>query len=189
MDSELLKHLARHQAWADAEHWKTLRGNAALLEDADIRKRLNHMTMASEMLAALARGEAPNFAGMKERESMDEVESAMRTSNESLAATVGSADLDKMITTSTRAKRTVRCASGRVVTSGADPQPASPRPECITNARAWSHTANDGLRFLVCAGTLGAGFYVLGASKPARSCLRGEQVFLIPNTWHLTLGT
>jgi len=87
MDSELLKHLARHQAWADAEHWKTLRGNAALLEDADIRKRLNHMTMASEMLAALARGEAPNFAGMKERESMDEVESAMRTSNESLAAT------------------------------------------------------------------------------------------------------
>jgi len=98
MDSELLKHLARHQAWADAEHWKTLRGNAALLVDADIRKRLNHMTMASEMLAALARGEAPNFAGMKERESMDEVESAMRTSNESLAATVGSADLDKMIT-------------------------------------------------------------------------------------------
>jgi len=98
MDAELLQNLARHQAWADAQHWKTLRANAALLEDADIRKRLNHMIKASEMLAALARGEAPDVAGMKERESMDELEAAMRKANEGLPATIGSADLDKMIT-------------------------------------------------------------------------------------------
>jgi len=98
MDVELLKDLAGHQAWADAEHWKALRGNATLLADADIRKRLNHMAMACEMLATLARGEAPDFAGMKERESMEDVEAAMKKANAGLAATLASADLDKMIT-------------------------------------------------------------------------------------------
>jgi uncharacterized damage-inducible protein DinB len=97
MDVELLKDLARHQAWADGAHWKTLHGNATLLADADIRKRLNHMTMACDMLAALARGETPDAAGMKERESIEELEAAMRKANDGLAATLGSADLDKMI--------------------------------------------------------------------------------------------
>jgi uncharacterized damage-inducible protein DinB len=97
MDAEFLKDLARHQAWADAQHWKTLHANAPLLVDADIRKRLNHMTMACEMLAALARGELADVAGMKDRESMEELEAAMMKANEGLAATLGSADLDKMI--------------------------------------------------------------------------------------------
>jgi uncharacterized damage-inducible protein DinB len=98
MDAESLKDLARHQAWADAQHWKTLHANATLLADADIRKRLNHMTMACEMLAALARGESPDIAGMKDRESMEELEAAMSKANEGLAATLASADLEKMIT-------------------------------------------------------------------------------------------
>jgi uncharacterized damage-inducible protein DinB len=97
MYAELLKDLAQHQAWADAQHWKTLHANAALLADADIRKRLNHMTTACEMLSALARGEAPDAAGMKDRESVEELEAAMRKATEGLAATLVSADLDKMI--------------------------------------------------------------------------------------------
>jgi uncharacterized damage-inducible protein DinB len=97
MDAELLKDLARHQAWADSQHWKTLHANAALLADADIRKRLNHMTMACEMLAALARGESPDVAGMKDRESVEEIEAAMTKANEGLAAMLGTVDLDKMI--------------------------------------------------------------------------------------------
>jgi hypothetical protein len=56
MDAELLKELARHRAWADEEHWKALRGNAALLEDTEIPERLNHMLLACEMLQALPRG-------------------------------------------------------------------------------------------------------------------------------------
>jgi uncharacterized damage-inducible protein DinB len=97
MDLALLKDLARHQAWADAEHWKALHSNPALLEDPEIRKRLNHMAAAGEMLQTLARGEVPDRAGMKDRESMDEVEAAMRRAQESLSATIGSADLEKMI--------------------------------------------------------------------------------------------
>jgi uncharacterized damage-inducible protein DinB len=97
MDAEFLKDLARHQAWADAQHWKTLHANAPLLADADIRKRLNHMIMACEMLAALARGETPDVAGMKDRESVEELEAAMTKANEGLATTLGSADLEKMI--------------------------------------------------------------------------------------------
>jgi uncharacterized damage-inducible protein DinB len=88
--------MARHQAWADAAHWKTLRENPALLEDAEIRKRLNHMVMAPNMLIALARGQAPQTGG-KEIDSIDELEASMRKSNEDLAAALASVDLDKMI--------------------------------------------------------------------------------------------
>ncbi|MBZ5621782.1 MAG: DinB family protein [Acidobacteriia bacterium] len=97
MNTELLMDLARHQVWADAAHWKTLRGNAALLEDAEIRTRLNHMVSALKMLTALARAEVPDTGGMKEIESIDELEMAMQKAHADLAAALGSADLDKMI--------------------------------------------------------------------------------------------
>src|SRR5579871_5399328 len=97
MDMELLRDLVRHQAWADAEHWKILHSNPALSDDAAIRKRLNHMVQAAEMLQALARGETPDVTGMKDRESLAELETAMRRAAEGLAATLASADLDKMI--------------------------------------------------------------------------------------------
>lgn len=97
MNTELLVDLARHQAWADVAHWKTLRESAALRDDAEIRTRLRHMVMAQKMLTMLARGEAPDTAGMKETESLDELEAAMRTAHADLAAALGCADLDKMI--------------------------------------------------------------------------------------------
>ena len=98
MDAELLKDMARHQAWADTQHWKVLHGNTALLDDAQIRKRLNHMVWAYEMLSALARGETPDVAGAKERESIEELETAMGKANVAMAAACESVDLDKMIT-------------------------------------------------------------------------------------------
>ena len=88
MNAELLLDLARHQAWADAAHWGALRENPALLEDAEIRKRLNHMVMAMKMLTALARGETPDTAGL---------EAAMRQALADLSAALGSADLQRMI--------------------------------------------------------------------------------------------
>jgi uncharacterized damage-inducible protein DinB len=98
MNSELLIDLARHQAWADAAHWKAIHENAALREDAEIRTRLNHMLAASRMLAALARGEAPDLAGMKlEISSLSELQSAMGKAHGELAAALGSTDLNKMI--------------------------------------------------------------------------------------------
>ena len=97
MQAEVLLDLARHQAWADAAHWKALRENTALLEDAEIRNRLNHMAMTVKMLTTLARGETPDFAGMKEIESADELEAAMRKAQTDLAAELESADLDKMV--------------------------------------------------------------------------------------------
>jgi uncharacterized damage-inducible protein DinB len=97
MNAELLLDLARHQAWADAAHWGALRENPALLEDAEIRKRLNHMVMAMKMLTALARGETPDTAGMKDVESSDELEAAMRQALADLTAALGSVDLRRMI--------------------------------------------------------------------------------------------
>jgi len=97
MNGELLLDLARHQAWADGAHWKTLRENTELAEDAEIRKRLNHMVMALKMLTTLARGETPDAAGMKEIDSIDELEAAMLKAHADLTAALESADLDKMI--------------------------------------------------------------------------------------------
>ncbi len=65
MDAETLLDMARHQAWADAAHWKILRENTELLEDAEIRTRLNHMMGALKMLTTLARGEMPDANVMK----------------------------------------------------------------------------------------------------------------------------
>ena len=97
MNAEILLEMARHQAWADAAHWKTLRENAALLEDAEIRTRLNHMLMTLKMLTTLARGQTPDAAEMKEIDSIDELEVLMGKAHGDLAATLASADLDKMI--------------------------------------------------------------------------------------------
>jgi uncharacterized damage-inducible protein DinB len=97
MDVELLKDLARYQAWADGEHWKVLQGNAKLLADEDIRKRLGHMLGAYQMLQTLARGETPGAAGMKGPESIEELKPAMEKAGKGLADALGSVDLEKMI--------------------------------------------------------------------------------------------
>jgi uncharacterized damage-inducible protein DinB len=97
MDLEFLKDLAHYQAWADGEHWKVLQGNAKLLEDADIRKRLGHMVGASEMLQTLARGELPGAAGMKGPQSTDEFQPAMEKAHKGLADALESTDLERMI--------------------------------------------------------------------------------------------
>jgi hypothetical protein len=77
MDAETLLDMARHQAWADAAHWKMLRENTVLLEDAEIGTRLNHMMGALKMLTTLARGETPDTGAMKALDSADELEAAM----------------------------------------------------------------------------------------------------------------
>jgi uncharacterized damage-inducible protein DinB len=55
------------------------------------------MLMALKMLTTLARGETPDAGGMKEVDSIDELEASMRKAHGDLAATLESADLDKMI--------------------------------------------------------------------------------------------
>jgi uncharacterized damage-inducible protein DinB len=97
MDLQTLQEMARHQAWADAEYWKVFRGDARLVEDPGIRKRLNHMVTASEMLQMLARGETPDFGQMKDRESAEDLEAAMQKAHEGLAATLASIDLDRIV--------------------------------------------------------------------------------------------
>lgn len=96
MNAQLMRDMARHQAWADSAHWTTLRENAALLEDPEIRTRLNHMVMAAKLLTALACGGTPPAAG-KQIESIDELEAAMRQAQTDLDAALESVDPEKMI--------------------------------------------------------------------------------------------
>jgi uncharacterized damage-inducible protein DinB len=53
--------------------------------------------MTLKMLTMLARGQTPDAAGMKEIDTIDELETSMETAHGDLAATLASADLDKMI--------------------------------------------------------------------------------------------
>ena len=94
---ELLQDLARHQAWADTAHWKALHDNSALLEDIEIRKRLNHMVMALRGLTALAQGETADPFRMKDIEPADQLEAAMEKANAALFGALNTADLQKMI--------------------------------------------------------------------------------------------
>jgi uncharacterized damage-inducible protein DinB len=55
------------------------------------------MVMAYEMLQALARSGAPNVAEMKDRDSIEELETAMGRAHEGLTDTLGSTDLEKMV--------------------------------------------------------------------------------------------
>lgn len=94
---DLLLDLARHQAWADAAHWKALRENSTLVEDAEIRMRLNHMLVALRRLTALALGETPDPAGMKEVESAGDLEAAMGKADAELIEALQAVDLRKSI--------------------------------------------------------------------------------------------
>jgi len=97
INAELLQDLARHQAWADSEHWKALHQNSAVLEDLEIRKRLNHMVMGLRMLTALARGGTPDASGMKDIDSADQLEAALGEANAELIEALKTVDLQKMI--------------------------------------------------------------------------------------------
>lgn len=97
INAELLEDLARHQAWADTLHWKAFHENSALLEDHEIRKRLNHMVAAIRMLTALARGQTPDQSGMKDIEPAGQLEAAMMQVSAELVQSIPSIDLQKMI--------------------------------------------------------------------------------------------
>jgi uncharacterized damage-inducible protein DinB len=68
-----------------------------LLEDAEIRKRLNHMVKAPKMLIGLAGGETPDPVSMPDIESINELEFAMREVQAELVTALNSVDLQEMI--------------------------------------------------------------------------------------------
>jgi uncharacterized damage-inducible protein DinB len=100
INAELRRDLARHPAWADTAHWKALPENSTLLEDLEIRKRLNHMVMALRirMLTALTQGEAVDPSRMKEIEPADQLEAALGKANAELIQALDTLDLQRMIT-------------------------------------------------------------------------------------------
>jgi uncharacterized damage-inducible protein DinB len=96
-NAELLQEMARHQTWANTLHWKSLHENAALLEDPEIRKRLNHMLTAQRRLIGMARGETPDPSGLKEIDALDQLEAAMAKANAEVIESLQTVDLEKMI--------------------------------------------------------------------------------------------
>lgn len=92
MDKEMLRDLARHQMWSDAQHWKTIQANPALLEDSEIRQRMSHMIVACRMLTKLASGETVDPASLRNPEPIQDIEAAMGQANAGLAEALKSVD-------------------------------------------------------------------------------------------------
>jgi hypothetical protein len=103
---------------------ETLRENTTLFEDVEIRARLNHMLMAMKMLTTLARAETQDCGGMKEIDSIDDLETSMVEAHGDLAATLESADLDKMIA----------LPAGRRDRLKHWPEHSRTRPTCLSNS-------------------------------------------------------
>jgi uncharacterized damage-inducible protein DinB len=97
IDLETLRDLARHQAWADAVHWKALHENSTLLEDPEIGKRLNHMLMALRLLTGLTRGETPDPSRMGDLLPVEQLEAVQAKANGELIEALNTIDLQKMI--------------------------------------------------------------------------------------------
>jgi uncharacterized damage-inducible protein DinB len=97
INAELLRDLARHQTWADTAHWKALHENSTLLEDPEIRKRLNHMLMALRMLTTLAQGETPDPSGTKDIEPPNQLKAALEKANADLIEALNTIELQRMI--------------------------------------------------------------------------------------------
>jgi len=55
--NDLLHDLIKHQAWADAEHWRALEGHQGALKDEAICKRLHHYHLTQRAFLAIIRGE------------------------------------------------------------------------------------------------------------------------------------
>ena len=53
---ELIRDLYRHQAWADAEHWRAILGAPAFLEDARAKERLHHIHLVQRGFHAVLSG-------------------------------------------------------------------------------------------------------------------------------------
>jgi uncharacterized damage-inducible protein DinB len=95
--SALLRDLARHQAWADAAHFKALRENTKLLEDSEIRNRLNHTIAALRRLTRLAKGETEDRSDSSEIDSADELQAALERANSELIAALDTVDHQSVV--------------------------------------------------------------------------------------------
>jgi uncharacterized damage-inducible protein DinB len=91
---DLLLELARYQAWADREHWKALHQNSALVEDSEMRKRLNHMVQATRRLTGLAQGAAMNLTPIPDIETPVELEAAMNNAHLAIVDAIQTVDLE-----------------------------------------------------------------------------------------------
>lgn len=58
----MLLDLYRHQAWADAEHWRALKSAPAALDDVSIRIRLHHLHLVQQAFLWTARDAGERFA-------------------------------------------------------------------------------------------------------------------------------
>jgi hypothetical protein len=158
---ELLWNLARHQAWADAAHWKALHENGTLLEDLEIRKRLNHMVMALRMLTGLAQGEAVDPSGMNDIEPVDQLEAAMGRQMQGLSRCSYHRS-SKNDRSTAGSEWPMGSARWSFASASDHAQSAPPWSERIKDETTRRVSADDGLRRLVCARA------AVGARRPTR---------------------
>ena len=87
MDSLLLD-LCKHQAWADAEHWRAIDAHPAAREDPAIRTRLHHLHLVQRSFTWAVGDRSSGFTLMKSRPqdfaSLDELKTFAREAHSDL---------------------------------------------------------------------------------------------------------
>src|SRR5574339_581065 len=61
----MLLDLFRHQAWADAEHWRALKAAPEALDDHAIRERLCHLHLVQQAFLWAVRARGDRFTAWK----------------------------------------------------------------------------------------------------------------------------
>jgi len=61
----LLRDLCGHQAWADAEHWRTIQAHTPAREDTAIRNRLHHIHLVQRLFSWAVGDRATEFTFSK----------------------------------------------------------------------------------------------------------------------------
>jgi uncharacterized damage-inducible protein DinB len=79
---DTLRDMFAHQAWADAEHWRTLEQTAGALDDPAIRQRLHHIHLVQRAYLSLVRGERVRPTKLEDFVSMAELKAHARKYHE-----------------------------------------------------------------------------------------------------------
>lgn len=86
-----LTDLFAHQAWADAEHWRSISGHPGALDDPELQERLRHIALVQAIFLDVLRGQVPRLPPPGEAPSMTELLRGVRRYHDEAADFVAGA--------------------------------------------------------------------------------------------------
>ena len=146
----LLRDLCRHQAWADAEHWRVIEQHPPAAADPAIRSRLHHIHQVQRAFVwAVGSGETmPKMTKVEDFGSLDELKAYARDSHGQFTGvleTVTATRLDERIAIPWFQNPALYDHGNRGADAMRDAQPLPSRTERDATPRTWCRAPVHGL--------------------------------------------